>query len=116
MSESKMPSASRKLLGRADLPDCPGYEMVLYLMSADPGFEAPPHTHTGPGLGFVVQGQYESHYQGEDSRVFHAGEGIYDLVETPHLVARNPSPAEPLQFVMAFVVKKGQPDVQPLEP
>jgi hypothetical protein len=45
---------------------------------------------------------------------FAAGEAIYDMQDTPHLIARNGSSTEPLRFIMTFVVRKGQPTILPL--
>ena len=41
-------------------------------------------------------------------------EAIYDLQDTPHLIARNGSSIEPLRFIMAFVVRKSEPTILPL--
>jgi quercetin dioxygenase-like cupin family protein len=46
---------------------------------------------------------------------FTAGDAIYDLANTPHLIARNGSTTLPLRFLMTFVVPKGGPTILPLK-
>jgi quercetin dioxygenase-like cupin family protein len=86
----------------------------MYLISLPPGAAAPRHAHPGIGVGYVLEGVYESQYEGEPLERFNQGDAIYDLAHTPHLIARNASPTEPLRFIMTFVVKKGQPTILPL--
>lgn len=62
----------------------------------------------------MFSGIYESQYEGEALKRFTAGDPIYDLAQTPHLIARNGSHTEPLRFIMTFIVKKGEPTIAPL--
>lgn len=86
----------------------------MFLITLPPGAAAPVHTHPGIGVGYVLEGVYESQYEGESLQRFTAGEAIYDLAQTPHRVARNGSSTEPLRFIMTFIVKKGEPTILPL--
>ena len=52
----------------------------------------------------------------EVKKRFEAGDAIYDLAHTPHLIARNASDSLPLRFLMTFVVAKGDPTILPLPP
>lgn len=108
------PTAGRVELIRRDVHGECGYEAVMFLLSLPPGGSAPAHKHPGLGVGYVLEGVYESQYEGEDLKRFYAGDAIDDMAETPHLIARNGSDSEPLQFVMTFVVRKGEPTVLPL--
>lgn len=86
----------------------------MFLITLPPGAAAPVHTHPGIGVGYVLEGVYESQYEGESLQRFTAGDAIYDLAQTPHRVARNGSSTEPLRFIMTFIVKKGEPTILPL--
>lgn len=108
-------AASRIELMRREIPGASDYEAVMFLLSLPPGAAAPVHTHPGIGIGYVLEGIYESQYEGEALKRFTAGEPIHDLARTPHLVARNGSRTEPLRFIMTFVVKKGEPTILPLQ-
>ena len=70
----------------------------MFLLSLPPGAAAPVHTHPGIGIGYVLEGIYESQYEGEALKRFTAGDPIYDLAQTPHLIARNGSHTEPAAF------------------
>ena len=107
-------TATRTELMRRDIPGAEDREAVLFLISLPPGAAAPAHTHPGIGIGYVLEGVYESQYEGEGLKRFTAGDAIYDLAQTPHLIARNGSHTEPLRFIMTFIVKKGEPTIGPL--
>ena len=107
-------TATRTELMRRDIPEDSVHEVVMFLLSLPPGGAAPAHKHPGIGVGYVLEGIYESQYEGEELKTFTVGDAIYDLAQTPHLIARNGSATEPLRFIMTFIVKKGQPTVEPL--
>ena len=107
-------AASRVELFRTEIPETNDRELVMFLLTLPPGGAAPIHKHPGVGIGYVLEGVYESQYEGEPLKRFAAGEAIYDLQDTPHLIARNASSTEPLRFTMTFVVRKGQPTILPL--
>jgi quercetin dioxygenase-like cupin family protein len=89
-------------------------ELVMSLLALAPGGTAPIHKHPGIDIGYVLEGVYESQYEGEPLKRFAAGEAIYDLQDKPHLIALNGSSTEPLRLIMTFVVRKGQPTILPL--
>lgn len=86
----------------------------MFLLTLPPAGAAPIHKHPSIGIGYVLDGVYESQYEGEPLKRFAAGEAIYDLQDTPHFIARNATSSEPLRVVMTFVVRKGQPTILPL--
>jgi quercetin dioxygenase-like cupin family protein/uncharacterized damage-inducible protein DinB len=110
---SPVTAASRTELSRRDIPGS-SQEAALFLLELPPGGEAPVHKHPGIGVGYVLEGVYESQYEGEELKRFTAGDAIYDLAETPHQIARNGSDCEPLRFIMTFVVEKGGPTSLPI--
>ena len=107
--------ASRVELMRTEIPGANNHEAVMFLMSLPPGVAAPAHTHPGIGVGYILEGLYESKYEGEALKRFTTGDSIYDLAHTPHLIARNGSQTDPLRFIMTFVVSKGEPTILPLQ-
>lgn len=86
----------------------------MFLITLPPGAAAPVHAHPGIGVGYVLDGIYESQYEGEELASFKAGDAIYDLAHTPHLIARNGSATQPLRFLMTFVVPKGSGTILPM--
>ena len=115
MTSSPVSTASRVELARREIPGAGDQEAVLFLISLPPGAAAPVHAHPGIGVGYVLEGIYESQYEGEELMRFTAGDAIYDLANTPHLIARNGSTTLPLRFLMTFVVPKGGPTILPLK-
>jgi quercetin dioxygenase-like cupin family protein len=115
MTSFPVSTASRIELMRREIPGAGDQEAVLFLISLPPGAAAPVHTHPGIGVGYVLEGIYESQYEGEKLLRFTAGAAIYDLANTPHLIARNGSTTLPLRFLMTFVVPKGGPTILPLK-
>jgi quercetin dioxygenase-like cupin family protein len=111
---STIGTASRVELMRRAIPQAGDLEAVMFLISLPPGAAAPVHRHPGVGIGYVLEGIYESQYEGEELKRFTAGDSIYDLAQTPHLIARNGSRNEPLRFIMTFIVRKGEPTIRPL--
>jgi quercetin dioxygenase-like cupin family protein len=101
----------RTLLSSCDLPDMPGWELRLYLIEYAPGAAAPLHHHPVEGLGYVITGAFESAFDKEQPIVKRAGESFQDLRAIPHVLFRNPDKANPLEFVIAYVVPRGAPVV-----
>ena len=100
---------------RRAIPGADNLEAVMYLLSFPPGAAAPAHRHPGIGVGYVLEGVYESQYEGEELKRLTAGDSIYDLAYAQHLIARNGSTGEPLRFIMTFIVAAGQPTTLPLD-
>jgi quercetin dioxygenase-like cupin family protein len=109
-------TATRVEMMRREIPGADGREAVMFLITLPPGAAAPVHAHPGIGVGYVLEGSYESQYEGETLQRFEAGDAIYDLAHTPHLIARNASDTLPLRFIMTFIVAKGDPTILPIQP
>jgi quercetin dioxygenase-like cupin family protein len=100
---------SRTLLDQSDLPGLPGWETRLFLVEYAPGVAAPTHHHPVGGVGYVLSGSFESAFEGQSPSVVHEGESFRELPDVPHVLFKNVEPAKPLRFVIAFVVRKGEP-------
>lgn len=115
MRDNATGSPSRIELMRREIPGTDALEAVVVLLSLPPGAAAPAHRHPGIGVGYVLEGVYESQYEGEALGRFAAGEAIYDLASTPHRIARNGSSSDPLRLVMTFIVRKAEGTVLSLD-
>ena len=98
----------RVLLGSTDVPGTT-LETRLYLITYPPGASAPRHTHPVVGVGYVLDGEAESQFEGGSLVRFRAGDRFADLAATPHTLFRNPSTTKPLRFVIAYTIAKGAP-------
>ncbi|QNE18752.1 cupin domain-containing protein [Kribbella qitaiheensis] len=89
----------------------PGAEVMtatIDLAPGDPG--TPPHRHSGPVFGYVLEGELLFELEGEDPRVIHAGEAFWepggDLI---HYQAANNLPDRPTRFVIVMLGVPGEP-------
>jgi quercetin dioxygenase-like cupin family protein len=87
-------------------------ELREYLITYPAGVAAPVHHHPVVGLGFIVEGTAESQFDGEDLRVYHAGDSFQDRAITKHVVFRNPDRTKPLRFVIFYRIEKGKSVVE----
>lgn len=84
----------------------PGWETRIYLIEYPPLAEAPVHVHPARGVGYVIQGEFESAFgNGPVTKVL-TGEGFVDEAEVQHRIFRNPSPDHPLRFVVAYTMRQ----------
>jgi quercetin dioxygenase-like cupin family protein len=105
---------TRTLLSQHDVPSMPGWETRLYMIEYPPGASAPPHTHPVPGAGYLLEGRFESAFEGEAPSVTLAGHGFIDKADVVHTVFRNTDPDRPLRFLMAYTIRKGDPVMVPV--
>src|SRR5262245_24119871 len=57
----------------------------------EPGQKDPPHHHTGPVFGYVLEGEYEHALDDEPVKTYKAGDTFYEPSGSVHRVARNRS-------------------------
>src|SRR3954453_13736791 len=57
----------------------------------EPGQKDPPHRHTGPVFGYVLEGEYEHALDDEPVKTYKTGDTFYEPSGGMHRVARNPS-------------------------
>jgi len=98
---------TRVLLSHQDVADMPGFESRLYLIEFPPGAASKPHIHSIPGLGYVLEGSFESSYDGDAPTVTREGESFVDTPNRVHHF-RNPDPARRLRFTLAGTFRKGE--------
>jgi mannose-6-phosphate isomerase-like protein (cupin superfamily) len=90
----------------------PGWESRLYLVEYGPGVAAPVHHHPVEGVGYVVSGRFESAFEGEQPVMIGEGQSFTDRALVTHTLFRNPDASKSLKFVLAYVVRKGDPVVE----
>jgi quercetin dioxygenase-like cupin family protein len=86
-----------------------GEEFKLVLTVYPPGIGLPVHHHPGAGHNYVLEGVAESQYEGEALKRFTAGQSYQDKGLVPHLIFRNGDGEAPLKYLIAYIVKRGQP-------
>jgi quercetin dioxygenase-like cupin family protein len=97
----------RTLIDRRPATELVGWETRLYLIEYAPGAAAPTHVHPAVGIGFVLDGRFESAFGDEPVVQVQAGQGFVDQAGALHRVFRNPSPDHALRFVVAYTIRAG---------
>lgn len=98
----------RSLLAQQEIADLPGLESRIYLMEFPPGAASKLHLHTAQGIGYVLEGSFESAFGDDPVVTKRAGDGFVDTPGRPHHF-RNPDPVRPLRFVFAGMFHKDEP-------
>ena len=95
----------RTLLERRPVATLPGWETRFYLIEYPPGAAAPLHLHPTDGVGFVLDGSFESAFGTEPVTEVGAGRSFVERADAPHRIFRNPSADQPLRFLVAFTLR-----------
>jgi quercetin dioxygenase-like cupin family protein len=64
-----------------------------------PGQAGMPHRHPGPGIVYVLEGQYELGIDDQPTKIFKAGETFYEPTGCLHRVSKNPSATEKTRLI-----------------
>ena len=66
-------------------------KVTVVEVTLEPGQAGKPHRHTGPVIGYVLEGEYELGIDDQPSEVFKAGETFYEPTGCLHRVSKNPA-------------------------
>jgi quercetin dioxygenase-like cupin family protein len=102
------PTITRKVIEEHEIT---GTNRVLQLVLVEipVGGQSQPHVHSVPALNYIISGVVESRFEGEAVKTYKAGDSYQDPANKKHLEFKNVSRTEPLKFVLAVEVEKGQP-------
>jgi quercetin dioxygenase-like cupin family protein len=111
---TQLDAVRRTLVASHPLDDIPGWELRLLLIEYPPGMAGAPHTHPVPGVGYVLEGSFESAWgdHGATASVAREGESFVDRAHERHLF-RNASATSPLRFLVAYAIPIGTPGFSP---
>jgi len=120
MEETKMSNGSKKLAGLGmhlttllmENPTVPADAQVmtvlLELPPGDPG--TPPHRHSGPVFGYVLEGELRFELEGEPERILHTGDAFWEPGgDVIHYQAANNLVEGQTQFVAVMMCAPGEP-------
>jgi quercetin dioxygenase-like cupin family protein len=88
------------------LPNVDGKRMVAVTVSYPPGSKSLPHHHAASAFiyAYVLSGAIRSQVGNEPMKVYHAGEGFYEMPGSHHGISENASETEPASLLAVFVV------------
>lgn len=106
------PGITRKLLEERPVEGVPGMKTQLWQIEYPPGASAPPHHHPVVGIGYVIEGAFDSGFAGAPLAHVSAGQSFVDPARVEHRVFRNASSRQALKFVVAYTIPGGTPIVE----
>lgn len=87
------------------LPNVPGKQFIALEVTYPPGAASPAHRHPDSAFifAYVLSGEVLSAVDGEEPRVYRAGESWQETPGAHHRVSRNASKTEPARLLAIFV-------------
>ena len=96
-------------LARQALPDAPGKQLVMAVVSYAPGQSSAPHRHPGSVMAYVLEGEVISQLEGQPPITYRAGQSWYEPPRVPHLVSKNASNTAPAKLLAVLLMDVGAP-------
>jgi quercetin dioxygenase-like cupin family protein len=83
-----------------------GKRMVAVVVSYPPGGRSPAHHHAPSAFIYahVLSGAIRSQVDDEPAKVYHVGEGFYEVPGSHHRISENASDRDPASLLAVFVV------------
>jgi len=109
---AQAPAIRRQLLDQRPVEGAPGMETQLWLIDYPPGASAPSHHHPVVGIGYVVEGAFDSAFADQAQVHVSAGQSFVDPARLEHRLFRNSSSTQPLKMLVAYTIPSGTPPVE----
>src|ERR1700722_12679360 len=109
------PEAKVDELMSKDLPDLPGKEGLMLVVTYPPGSQDPIHRHNADAFVYVLEGSIVMQVKGGKEVTLTAGQTFYEGPNDVHTVGRNASQTEPAKFVVFLVKNKNAPVLIPVK-
>ena len=91
------------------LPDVPGKQWVMAVVSYAPGQSSAPHRHPGSVMGYGLEGEVTSQLEGQPPITYRAAQSWYEPPRVPHLVSKNASNTAPAKLLAVLLLDAGAP-------
>jgi quercetin dioxygenase-like cupin family protein len=106
VAKAQLAGTKRTDLQRHDL-SIPGREVIQVVVELAPGVTAPPHTHPGEEIIYVLEGLWEYQVQGRPPVTLKAGEVLFIPAGAVHS-AKNIGSGN-AEELATYIVEKGKP-------
>ncbi len=92
------------------LPNTEGKSMVAVVVSYPPGGKSGPHHHAPSAFIYahLLSGAIRSQVDDQPAKVYHVGEGFYEMPGSHHRISENASDREPASLLAVFVVDSSE--------
>jgi quercetin dioxygenase-like cupin family protein len=94
---------------RGELPNAEGMTMSVGVIEYAPGGASQSHTHSQFVFAYVLEGAVRSQVEGEELRVYQAGEYWIENPGAHHVVSENASADEPARLLVTFIYETPPP-------
>ncbi|WP_420369393.1 cupin domain-containing protein [Curtobacterium sp. L1-20] len=111
MTEPSPIEAKIDVVSSLQAPPIPGSEMMTIVVTSPAGCPGtPPHRHSGPAFGYVIEGEVRFELEGEPVRVVKAGETFWEPGgDTIHYQDGNNLDDAETKFVVMMFGVPGEP-------
>lgn len=106
--EKVVPLQSQKL------PDVPGKQAIMVVVSYEPGQASVPHLHSGSVFAYVLEGEVVSQLGDGPPVTYKAGDSWFETPRIAHRVSRNASKVRPAKLLAWLVMNEGATVTEPL--
>ncbi len=88
------------------LPNVEGKRLVAVVVSYPPGATSLAHQHAASAFiyAYVLSGTIRSQVDDDPAKIYHAGEGFYEMPGSHHRISENASQTESASLLAVFVV------------
>ncbi len=95
-----------KVVFERAIPNIEGKRMVAVVVNYPPGGRSPAHHHAPSAFIYahVLSGAIRSQVDDEPAKVYHVGEGFYEVAGSHHRISENASDRDPASLLAVFVV------------
>jgi quercetin dioxygenase-like cupin family protein len=95
-----------KVVFEQALPNVEGKKMVAVTVNYPPGAKSLSHRHAASAFiyAYVLSGAIRSQVDDTPPKVYHVGEGFYEMPGSHHRISENASDKEPASLLAVFVV------------
>jgi quercetin dioxygenase-like cupin family protein len=111
-SQAPAPAVKRTPLGKVEVPGS-NYEVVFGMAELPAAFKAGRHSHPGPVLAYVLDGEFVLALDGQPEKTFKTGEALQVPDKAVH--DEGAGGGKPAKLIAVYVVEKGKPLVAPVK-
>lgn len=101
-------------LQRHPLAGSNGQQVVMVEVNVPPGGSSPPHRHSGPVFGYVLEGSIVFCLDDGPERTYHAGDVFHEEFGQLHAVSRNPSRKKRARLLAVIIGPENEPVTAPV--
>ena len=109
------PMAQVKILMTKPLPNVPGKEATMLLVTYPPGSKDPVHRHNASTFVYVLEGSIVMGVEGGKPVTLTPGQTFYEGPTDIHTIGRNASETKPAKFVVFLLKNENAPVLIPVK-